>query len=463
MYMTAMHQQAMSLVYRQVLDKLLASFTQSQRAALRFLTQRLLLVAGGYQRLGNLKLLLAYGGGKESTQTLTFLRAAQLSLAAGAGVTFKLRVATACHAGLTQAALGNIQRCYEVLVLQDDPRVELLMVDGHAVLPFNARRPVSVATVQQQRQTLLLRGHLAGWQVFSSLRSHCYLSLAQLYRQAITWEGGVDAVIVGDSRQEQRDFIRWGMRRAWKERLVAGKRGRWRDAGMLEVYEQLGRLYHQRLHARNRHHGPALGRAARVRFISLHDLHTSDATDYWRLLTSTLGLKFAQPLLSFSESGCDYPSLLAHLNGLSNEYVLHRGYDRGLGEYLRLAAGLAGCKGMPRRQLREALAAHHKAGGWAAFRHAASEHALNAFGLSEAQLVCLLFAPIVGQGARLSVFLRHCYPAMLLALPFLHRALQGREVPQQITRWLEEITGLPAAALQRVYRTSQAAGVYGHG
>lgn len=463
MYMTALHEQAMTLVYRQALNKLLASFTQSQYAAMRFLIQRLLMAAGGYHRVGALKLLLAYGGGKESTQTLALLRAAQLSLAAGAGTTFKLRVATACHPDLTKTALSNIQRCFEVLVLQDDPRVELLMVDGQSVVPFNARRPVSAATTHLQRQALVLRSHLAGWQVVSSFRTHCYLGLAQLYRQAIVWDGGVDAVIVGDSRQEQRDFIRWGMRRARKERLVAGKRGRWRDAGLLDVYEQLGRLYHQRLHARNRHHGPKLGRAARTRFISLHDLNMGDAADYWQLLMGTLGLRLPQPLLSFSESGCANPSLLAHLHGLSSEYVSGGTYDQGLGQYLQLAGELMRRKGMPRRLLVEALAARDTPKGRAAMRQAASEHALHAFGLSEPQLACLLFAPIVGQGAGLQLFLRHCYPSMLLALPFLHRALQGREVPPQITQWLEDITGLPAPTLQRVYRTSQAAGAYGHG
>lgn len=463
MYMTALHQQAMTLVYRQVLDKLLASFSPSQRAALRFLTQRLLMAAGGYHRIGALKLLLAYGGGKESTHALTLLRAAQLHLAAGAGATFKLRVATARHPDLTPAALANIQRCFEVLVLQGDPRVELLMIDGHDVGPFNARTPVSAGTAYQHRQSLLLRGHLAGWQGLSSFRTHCYLTLAQLYRRAIVWDGGVDAVIVSDSRQEQRDFIRWGMRRAYEERLAAGKRGRWRDAGLLEVYEQLGRLYHQRLHARNRHHGPKLGQAARVRFISLHDLQASDTTDYWRLLASTLGLNVAQPLLSFSESGCAHPSLLMHLHGLRCEYLLGRSYDHGLGRCMQLAVALMDHKGMPRRLVRPATADRHEAAGRAALRRAARTHALKAFGLSEAQLVCLLFAPIVGQGARLESFLRHCYPSMLLALPFLHGALQGREAPSRITQWLVEVTGLQLPALQRVYRTSLAAGMYRHG
>lgn len=464
MYMTALHQQAMTLVYRQVLDKLLDSFSPSQRAALRFLTQRLLIAAGGYHRVGGMKLLLAYGGGKESTHTLTLLRAAQLNLAAGAGgSTFKLRVATACHPDLTSAALGNIQRCFEVLVLQDDPRVELLMVDGPNVGPFIARKPISAATTQLHRQSLLLRGHLAGWRVLSSFRSHCYLGLAQLYRQTIVWNGGVDAVIVSDSREEQRDFIRWGMRRAYKERLAAGKRGRWRDAGLLDVYEQLGRLYHQRLHARNRHHGPKLGQAARVRFISLHDLQASDAIDYWRLLVNTLGLNFTRPILSFSESGYAHPSLLMHLHGLHCEYVLGRTYDQGVGRCMRLVAALMDQKCMPRRLIREAAPARHEPSRRVALRQAASVHALKSFGLSEAQLVCLLFAPIVGQGDGLERFLHDCYPSMLLALPLLHRALQGREAPPQITHWLVEVTGLQLSALQRVYRTSLAAGMYGHG
>jgi hypothetical protein len=71
--------------------------------------------------------------------------------------------------------------------------------------------------------------------------------------------------------------------------------------------------------------------------------------------------------------------------------------------------------------------------------------------LNEAQLVCLLFAPFVNSGQLLEVFLRHCHPGMLVALPDLHKALMGQQVPDQITQWLVETSGLSKVGLQSLY------------
>jgi hypothetical protein len=81
--------------------------------------------------------------------------------------------------------------------------------------------------------------------------------------------------------------------------------------------------------------------------------------------------------------------------------------------------------------------------------------------LNEAQLVCLLFAPFVDNGATLERFLRQCHPGMLVALPDLHRAMQGHQVADQIKQWLTDVSGLPVNLVGDLYRMQSVAGNQG--
>lgn len=49
-------------------------------------------------------------------------------------------------------------------------------------------------------------------------------------------------------------------------------------------------------------------------------------------------------------------------------------------------------------------------------------------------------------------FLRQCHPGMLVALPELHKALQGKPVAEMLMQWAIDISGLPIDLLQHLYR-----------
>ena len=75
--MSSIHEQAMNYVYQQVLQRLLGYFSRAERTALQLLIQRLIVATGGIERIAGFKVLVAFGGGKDSAYTLAFLRAAQ--------------------------------------------------------------------------------------------------------------------------------------------------------------------------------------------------------------------------------------------------------------------------------------------------------------------------------------------------------------------------------------------------
>ena len=127
--MNNFHEQAMSFVYQQVLHRLLGFFSRPERIALQLLIQRLMVAAGGLERIGRYRVMVVHEGGKECAYTLAFLRAAQLSIAGRSPHTFILRIAILRQPRMTANVMERIQTQCSELFIYDDDRVELLLVD----------------------------------------------------------------------------------------------------------------------------------------------------------------------------------------------------------------------------------------------------------------------------------------------------------------------------------------------
>ncbi|SDW61205.1 hypothetical protein SAMN05444064_10583 [Pseudomonas syringae] len=455
--MSSIHEQAMNYVYQQVLQRLLGYFSRAERTALQLLIQRLIVAAGGIERISGFKVLVAFGGGKDSAYTLAFLRAAQLSIACRSPGTFNLRVATRRHAGMTPAVMGNINRTYSALFLYDDPRVEMLVIDNQYTQAFEPDLPFSSAGREQNRMDVLLGGHLSAGDARTTFCNTCYLGLAEFLGRALSWGSGVDAVLSGDSRREQKQYITWLMRLAQRTGQHTGHWANQTLSGVLKMIDTIGQAYYHELYGDDPQ-GLRAGRAAAVAgkasapaFITIADLVSCKADEHWNLLTEFLDFRFDDLAFSFSESDCANPLLMAHMRGLSAQYLHGRSYADGIAEYLELAASLMRRKQMPPRLIDKALSAYVGQARIDMRRELASSFAQEGFGLSETQLICMLFSPFVDQGRGLEAFLRSCHPGMLVALPDLHKALSGSTAPDQVMQWLVDISGLSLKGLQNLY------------
>ncbi len=450
--MSETHDQAMKHVYHQVLQRLLGHLSIVQKTSLQLLMQRLIVAAGGIEYLGGYRVMVPYSGGKDSSHALAFLRAAQLSIAARAPDTFKLRVATFRHAGMTPAVIGNIQRTFDALFADDDPRVTVLMVDDSQVLPFDARAGLSTAATNANRLDVLMAGHLTAGEARPSFCNRCYLNLADFYRQVSTWDGGVDLVIDCERPGEQARYLAWG-RRALRGAGLLDKGDIGHQEPLLQQLDRLGRAYYQQLHGDESSAGAPLAQPpGEPRFLSVYDLvHTSEPINS-TLLNDFLGFRYDDLSFAFSESDCANPLLMAHMRGLRAQFQEGRDYRDGIDCYLQSAQVMMRRKHMSEALIEKALAAYHTEADRQQRRQLASDFAQQAYGLSEAQLVCLLFAPFVNEGQALESFLRCCHPGMLVALPYLHKVLKGRYAPEPVMQWLVDISGLPTEALQRLYR-----------
>lgn len=267
----------------------------------------------------------------------------------------------------------------------------------------------------------------------------------------------MDAVVNGDSRKEQKHYVTWAMRLA--QRTGQGK-ANWSGQnlnGILRSIDTIGQAYFHELYGEGDE--PAKSPRATVypnqsivpAFISICDLVNCKVEEHWNLLTEFLGFRFDDLAFAFSESDCANPLLMAHIRGLKAQYLQGRSYADGIAEYLTLARIMMRRKQMPSRLVKQAMDAYEGPEGIEARHELAASYAQEGFGLSEAQLVCMIFSPFVDRGRGLEAFLRGCHPGMLVALPDLHKVLSGLTAPEQVVQWLVDISGLSLKGLQSLY------------
>ena len=454
--MTATHDQAMNYVYQQMLQRLLGFFSRAERTALQLLIQRLVMSAGGLERIGDYKVLSIQSGSRDSCYTLALLRAAQLSIAGRAPATFQLRVATLRLNGAASTALENIHRSCSALFLYDDPRVEVLMVDNREVLPFNHLAPISEAGRESNRLNLLMVGHRRVWDGPLDLWDDGYLATGEFYGQIARWDQGVDALISSDTPRRQKQFLEGLNRAAAKAGLKAPDCHETGYECLFARLDELGSDCYREFYPES---AQAVWRPAerfeacrRTTFIDIHDMLVSNLEERWPLLTDFLGFQPDELSAQLSDNGYVSLSISAHLRGLQACFVQGRSYEEGIGEYLQRALVMMRRKHVPERFCEQAMETFGNPMTMTDQRALASAEAQKSLGLSEAQLVCLLFAPFVDNGAALEHFLRQCHPGMLVALPDLHRAMQGGPAPEQVLQWMVDVSGLPVSLISRLYR-----------
>jgi hypothetical protein len=419
-------------------------------------------------RLDRNLVLVAYGGGKDSSYTLAFVRAMQLILFRGYGTTFRLRVATNRHAGMPRAVLENVEREYRALRLTDDPDCELLLIDGNEVTPFDVDAPQRPEVVRRNRLDILMTGHRTFADGRPTFCNACNLSVLNSFGVAAAYAGGADVIITGDSRQEQRQYVAWVSRlsrRLAPAARPAGGNGTPPATGgnglgrLLSHLDRIGQSYFAGIHGPDSAQALAERRVIaavpeHLRFFSIYSDTAYDAGDHMELLTGFLGFRFDDLAFSFTESDCGNPALMAHLRGLKCERVYQRSYAEGMAEYAGFALDLMRKKDFPPELIAQMRERYSGPDAIARMRRAASDYATATFGLTETQLVCMVYSPFAEKGAGLEEFLQREHPA--LAGRPVHALLAGESGEPgddpALAGELERISGLELPQLRVLYR-----------
>ena len=428
--MSIIHDQAMHFIYQQVLERLLSHMSREQRASLQLLIQRLLVAAGGPEYIGTFRLLVVQGADRRSARLLAILRAAQLSIALRAPVTFKLRVLVTCLPSTSSALLEQHERAFSALFMHDDPRVLLQMVEGAEVVPFCRRAGATARQLPLPREALLLFGHLLDARPEALLGSRTHLELANAVRWALAEHPATDALITAVPARQRRRFVAWARRSLRLAGVVS-------PDSLHHCVDSLASWLGQ-LHTMADSPGAAIaapdsirGRALPLRVIAIDDLLAQLLSD--GQLDLVMGWGF--------EAGCEGSPLAAFVDPLALAQ-LHETGGRGQSP---------AAPGQALRLVSQNIPAGPQAPQPGRFA--------KAYGLEHTQLACMLYRPFCDQGAGLERFLQSCHADMLVALPYLHRALQGKSCPDAVKDWVVNTSGLPLAQLRMVYKGRLGTGV----
>lgn len=406
------------------------------------------------------RILVAYGGGKDSSYMLAFVRAMQLILFRVHGDTFQLRVATNRHAGMPRAVMENMDRVYRALRLFGDPECELLLVDGDEVSPFHVDAPQREQVVARNRLDILMAGHRTFGDGRPTFCNACNLSMFNSFGLVAAYDGGADLIVTGDSKNEQRQYTAWVNRLA---RQIAPSRQNVKGKGFARLLSQadgIAGAYFTDIHGADATEALAQRHIAsdvpeRLRFFSIYSDTAYRAGDHMELLTQFLGFRFDDLAFSFTESDCGNPALMAHLRALRCEHVYRRPYAEGLTEYVEFALGLMREKDYPADLIALMRARYDGPQAADRMRAAMARYAAETFGLTEEQLVCLVYSPFAEQAAGLAEFLAREHPALADRVDAIRALLREHDSDDPVLAdELARISGLDLSQLRVLHDRS---------
>lgn len=401
------------------------------------------------------RVLLAYGGGKDSSYMVAYVRYIQGLIWQQHGSTFQLRIATNRHTAMTESVMANIDRVYHALRIHGDAYTECLVTDGLQIRPFARDLPMPESVRQQNRSDVLMNGHRFRADARSTFCNACNLSMVNAFGLTAHYDGGVDVIITGDSPQEQTAYLAWArhLSRLFNAPTAERSRG---FSGFLQTLDGVAERY-----AADVYGADPVAPAHRItwqlardpRFFNIYQDTAYEAGAHWALLTEFMHFQFDELMFSFSESDCGNPTLMAHLRGLRAETLLQRSYAEGIREYVRFALGLMVEKDFPPPLIDEMAARYQDDAAIARARQRAEHFAMQAFDLNETQLVCMIFSPFVADGQQLARWLQQLENAPDEAA--VRALLSGERDDVVLAHRLTALSGLTVTQMRHCWRSAQ--------
>lgn len=395
--------------------------------------------------LENAQVMAAYGGGKDSSYLLLFVRAVQQLLLAEHGKTFTLVIATYTQSGMTPAVFRNISRCFDRLGITGDERVLVkTVVEGQAV-DFSPRNPIPRPTQLRDRAGILMAGHQTQGQARPTFCHRCNFDMVAMMK-TVAVQLQVDVVVTGDSSREQAQYVVWT---DWTSRQLGLDRPGRDFLGVLDGVDSIARTVDTKIHGTEQPHAAADVRDLPPVYLSAFQFTAYDAGSH-RAALRYVGFRFDPDTFVGTESDCVNPLLMFHLRGMRAERVLGIGYDQGAREYIRLWQELMRAKNIPLDLVARFLSRFTGPNGIALRRADAERFAQFAYELSEAALVAMVFSPFASQGRNLQAWLEAEIPELARNVDAIREAIATQQ-ETYATNTLCEITNLSLRQMHHLW------------
>lgn len=414
--------------------------------------QRLIQSLPDQRVIRNNRVLLAYGGGKDSSYMVAWVIYIRNVVLSERGETFRLRIITNRHAGMNHKVMENIDNVYRSLGVYDDDSIECLIADGLLIRPFERYVVMPEVVKLQNRTNVLMSGHRFQADARSTFCNACNLSMMNSFGMAAQLNGGVDVIVTGDSSKEQAAYFAWvrHLSRLFTTGTLDKARG---FSSFLKTLDSVANGYFESIYGPGNvtsEHRIAYELVGDPVFFNIYQDTAYDSGDHWELLTEFLGFDFDELMFSFSESDCGNPTLMAHIRGLRAETLLGRSYKEGVREYASFAIGLMKQKDFPLHLISKMAARYENDTAINEQRARATKFAIDAYDLSTQQLICMIYSPFTEGGKNLEEY--RAQQNFALPLPAIHCLLQSNVDGCSILQAkLEQISGLSLEQLRQLY------------
>jgi hypothetical protein len=318
----------------------------------------------------------------------------------------------------------------------------MLLVDGTEVSRFQVDAPQPGHVRERNRADILMTGHRTFAEARPTFCNTCNIRMVNAFVLAAGQGEGVDLVVTGDSREEQRAYALWVKRLSHRFGRKPATRTRG-FKGFAGSMADLSDVYYRDIHG-SRPAGCAVDADApeRLRFFSIYDEATYSAQNHWELLTGFLGFFFDELAFSFTESDCANPALMAHIRGLKCERLYGRDYAEGLQEYVTFAVDLMRRKEFPEVLIDEMITRYEGQEAVCRQRARANRFAWDAYRMTQEQLVCMAYSPFAEGLAGLDRFLSREHPHLWKCRQEIQAMAASEDYNPDLAREIERISGL---------------------
>ncbi|MFY9822527.1 MAG: hypothetical protein WAM82_14170 [Thermoanaerobaculia bacterium] len=190
-------------------DRLSAAAGEPVRQQAERSLERLATRCGG-RPLESLKVLLPFGGGKDSAYTLAYVRLMQLLHQERAGRTFQVHVLLMIHPGVPAGVFENIDNVFRALEVEGDPNLRVFATALHGEPVALCPGAIRSDHLEVFRQEVLIAGHLSQGNGRETFCYSCnFLLMNAISRYVVSQGGAIDFVITGDSAREAVGYWRW--------------------------------------------------------------------------------------------------------------------------------------------------------------------------------------------------------------------------------------------------------------
>jgi len=304
-------------------------FAQSARAVMKILDGE---AVERKREVNDLDVLLAYGGGKDSTLVLLFLKYVQELFLRKSRSPFKLHILVHVHPGMGRSVLENIYNVFRKLGLDTDTYVDIAFKSKGMNLDvkkfmneyFDSGTVLLNSMIKSVfRREVLLLGHLS-----RGLGRHtfCYTCNLDMVRTIIDYtydkNGEIDFVVSGDSAGEQESHVRWlnTVFSFINKKTIDIKDRSYGTESFFKDFIKLHNLFESCLgvSAKRRDADKQIGVYPELfKIYKYVDLTLSP--EFISLLDRGLEFKFHEESFNFSETDCFYPAVMALMAEMRGE------------------------------------------------------------------------------------------------------------------------------------------------